>query len=157
LILEKIRARILTVRNDIMENNKFKKIHVATEVYIVIFILLGIFMLFKKLYLLGAIQLVLCVVMLALTLSFNFFSKKQINKMIERVTLGVNTNNDALLSFPLPITLLDSDGNFMWYNTEFRDMFPDRNLNEFKFDEIFTDFDLSFLSRKRTPPVLSAN
>jgi len=132
-----------------MENNKFKKIHVATEVYIVIFILLGIFMLFKKLYLLGAIQLVLCVVMLALTLSFNFFSKKQINKMIERVTLGVNTNNDALLSFPLPITLLDSDGNFMWYNTEFRDMFPDRNLNEFKFDEIFTDFDLSFLSPEK--------
>lgn len=129
-----------------MENNKIKKIHIATELYISVFLLLGFFMLYKGLYILGAVQLGLCIIMYILTLSFKIFSKKQINKMIERVTLGVNTNNDSLLSFPLPVALLNEDGSLMWYNTHFREIFPDKNLTELSINDLFSEFDLSFLS-----------
>lgn len=129
-----------------MENNKIKKIHIATELYISVFLLLGIFMLYSGLHILGTVQIALCVVMYALTLSFKIFSKKQINKMIERVTSGVNTNNDSLLSFPLPIALVNEDGSLIWYNTYFREIFPDRNLTELSINDLFTEFDLSFLS-----------
>lgn len=129
-----------------MENNKFKKIHIATESYISVFFLLGLFMCFKGLYLLGAIQAILSLIIFALTISFKIFSKKQINKMIERVSLGIDTDKDSLLSFPLPVVLVDSDGNLMWYNTDFRDIFPDKNLSELTINELFCEFDLSFLS-----------
>lgn len=131
-----------------MDKNKTKKIYLANEIYILLFVVLGAVMLFSNFRWLGIIQLVLSVVVFLFSLIFKLVSKKRINEMIERVTLGANTHNDALLSFPLPIILLDSNGSIIWYNAELRSIFADKNLSECTICDLFQDFDTSLLSAK---------
>ena len=131
-----------------MDKNKTKKIYIANEVYILLFALLGAIMLFSDFKWLGIVQLALSAVVFLLSLVFKLVSKKRINEMIERVTLGANTHNDALLSFPLPIILLDSKGSIIWYNAELRSIFADKNLSECSITDLFSEFDTSLLSAK---------
>ncbi len=129
-----------------MNNKKTEKFYIANELYVLAFVVLGILMLMSNHYWLGIIQLVLSVVIFLLNLMFKHSSKKKINTMIEKVTLSANNNNDSLLSFPLPIVLLDSTGVILWYNTQFRDIFPDKSISECEIQDLFADFNLSLLS-----------
>lgn len=131
-----------------MNNKKNGKIYIANELYILAFVVLGALMLMSNLYWLGIVQLVLSVVIFILNLLFKYFSRKKINDMIEKVTLSANNNNDSLLSFPLPVVLLDSKGEIVWYNTGFRDIFPDKSLSECEIGDLFNDFDMSLLDAK---------
>lgn len=131
-----------------MDKNRTKQIYITNEIYILIFAILGVVMLFGNLRWLGIIQLVIALVAFLYSLFFKTISKKKINEMIEKVTLGANTNNDALLSFPLPIVLLDSKGYIVWYNAELRSIFEDKNLSECSITDLFPDFDSSLLSAK---------
>ncbi len=128
-----------------MNNKKTGKIFIANEFYVLVFVALGILMLFSDLYWLGIIQLVLSAVSFSLNLIFKHLSRRKINTMIEKVTLSANNNNDSLLSFPLPIVLLDEDGAILWYNAEFRDIFPDKSLTECEINDLFEDFNNSLL------------
>ena len=132
-----------------MDRNKTRQIYIANEIYILIFALLGAVMLFSNLRWLGIIQLAIALVAFLYSFFFKIISKKRINEMIEKVTLGANTHNDALLSFPLPIVLLDSKGDIVWYNAEFRSIFEDKNLSECAINDLFSDFDSSLLSAER--------
>ena len=129
-----------------MNNKKTGKVHIVTEIYILAFVILGLLMLMSDLYWLGIIQLVLSAVIFSLSLLLGHLSRKKINTMIEQVSLSAHNNNDSLLSFPLPIVLLDVAGAVLWYNAEFKDMFPDKSLNECEIKELFEDFNMSFLS-----------
>lgn len=132
-----------------MDKNKTRQIYITNEIYILIFALLGTIMLFSNLHWLGIIQLAIALVAFLYSLFFKVISKKRINEMIEKVTLGANTHNDALLSFPLPIVLLDSKGAIVWYNAEFRSIFEDKNLSECAISDLFSDFETSLLSTER--------
>ncbi len=132
-----------------MNNININKIQFANEIYIIAFVIFGIAMLFTNFIWLGIIQLFLCLVVFLLNIIFKIQHKKKINEMIESVTLNANTRNDALLSFPLPIVLLDSKGNVVWYNAELRDIFLGKNLNECTITDLFSDFDTSLLSKKQ--------
>ena len=129
-----------------MNNKKNGKVHIVTEIYILAFVILGLLMLMSDLYWLGIIQLVLSAVIFSLSLLLGHLSRKKINTMIEQVSLSTHNNNDSLLSFPLPIVLLDATGAILWYNSEFKDMFPDKGLSECEVKELFEDFDVSYLS-----------
>ena len=99
-----------------MNNLKANKIQLTNEIYIVAFVIFGIVMLLSGYIWLGIIQLILSLVVFLFNMIFKLQYKKQINNMIESVTLSANTRNDALLSFPLPIILLDAKGSDIWYN-----------------------------------------
>ena len=129
-----------------MNNLKANKIQVANEVYIIAFVLFGIVMLSSGYIWLGIVQLILSLVVFLLNVIFKLKHKKQIDNMIESVTLSANTRNDALLSFPLPIILLDAKGSVVWYNKELRQIFSDKNLAECVITDLFSDFDISVLS-----------
>lgn len=129
-----------------MNNLKANKIQVANEIYIIAFVIFGIVMLSSGYIWLGIVQLILSLVVFLLNVIFKLKHKKQIDNMIESVTLSANTRNDALLSFPLPIILLDAKGSVVWYNKELRQIFSDKNLSECVITDLFSDFDISVLS-----------
>lgn len=128
-----------------MNNKKTGKIYITNELYILVFVVLGVLMLMSDLYWLGIVQLALSAVIFFLNLLFKQISKKQINTMIEKVTLSANNSNDSLLSFPLPIVLLDASGAILWYNAEFRNIFPEKSLSECEISDLFEDFNVSLL------------
>ncbi len=128
-----------------MNNNKSKKNYITNDLYVLAFVILGVIMLFTDLYWIGIVQLALSVVILAINLILRYFSGKKIADMIEKVTLSANNSNDSLLSFPLPIVLLDSKSSVIWYNADFKDLFPDENLNECAFSDLFENFELALL------------
>lgn len=126
-------------------NNKIEKLYLTGEVYILAFAVLGIVMLFSHLWL-GVVQLSLAVVSLVLNFILKKLSRKRLNAMIEKVTMDAgDTSSNALLSFPLPIVLLDAEGFIRWYNGEFRDLFPGRHLSECTISDLFPEFNKGFL------------
>lgn len=131
-----------------MNKSKNDKIYLANEFYILAFVILGIVLLLTNNMWLGIIQLFLSLVAFCLNLIFKLHYKRKINDILESVTLGIDTDNDALLSFPLPIMLLDAKGYIIWYNSEIRNIFTDKNLSECSITDLFSDFDLSLLSSK---------
>ena len=129
-------------------NNKTNRIYLSNEIYIAIFLIFGIIMLFSNYIWLGITQLILSLIIFLFNMIFKLYYKKKIDEMIESVTLNANTHNDALLSFPLPIILLDSKGSVIWYNTLLRKIFAEKNLSTVTITDLFSDFDISLLSAK---------
>lgn len=130
-------------------NNKMEKLYLTGEIYILVFAVLGLAMIFNPDYFwIGLIQLILVAVVLVLSTVFKFLSKRRLNAMIEQVTMNAgDTSSNALLSFPLPILLLDGEGALVWYNTEFRALFPERPLSEANIIDLFPEFNLNHLHR----------
>ncbi len=126
-------------------NNKIKKKYIANDIYILVFFVLGFIMLLNEHYWIGIIQMLISILIFSLGFIFRHLSKKRITEMIEKVTLGTKANDDVLLSFPLPTVLLDSEGTVVWYNSQFRDIFPEKALPESNITDLFDDFDTSLL------------
>ncbi len=131
-----------------MNKNKTNNVHLVNEFYILVFVVLGIVMLFFNYTWFGITQIVLSLIIFTLNMMFKSRYKKRMDEMIESITLSANTRNDALLSFPLPIVLLDKNGIVIWYNTLLRQIFKDRTLTETCITDLFNNFDLSYLSKK---------
>lgn len=129
-----------------MNNLNVNKVYFSNEIYIIAFAVFGVGMLAFGFIWLGIIQLFLSLAVFLLNMIFKLQHKKKINEMIESVTLSANTRNDALLSFPLPIILLDSKGSVVWYNKELRQIFSEKNLAECNIKDLFSNFDISLLS-----------
>lgn len=129
-----------------MNKSKTDKIYITNELYILSFIIIGIALIAMKNYLMGIIQIVLTAVIFVINIIFKLHYKSKINDMIESVTLSANTRNDTLLSFPMPIILLDPKGNMIWYNAELRAIFAEKNLSECTICDLFDNFDISVLS-----------
>lgn len=126
-------------------NNKIEKLYLTGEVYILAFAVLGVILVFSDFWI-GIIQLSLAVISLVLNFILKKLSRKRLNTMIEKVTMDAgDTSSNALLSFPLPIVLLDAEGEIKWYNAEFRDIFPGRHLSECNISDLFPEFNKGLL------------
>ena len=127
-------------------NNKVEKLYLTGEIYILIFAVLGVIMMFNDIKI-GIIQLSIAGFSLIANFILKRVSRKRLNAMIERVTMTAgDTSSNALLSFPLPIAILSADGEIMWYNTEFRDIFHEKHLTECTISDLFPEFDTGLLS-----------
>ncbi|MBR4874569.1 MAG: DHH family phosphoesterase [Clostridia bacterium] len=127
-------------------NNKVEKLYLTGEIYILIFAVIGVIMMFNDIRI-GIIQLSIAGFSLIANFILKRVSRKRLNAMIERVTMTAgDTSSNALLSFPLPIAILSADGEIMWYNTEFRDIFHGKHLSECTISDLFPEFDTGLLS-----------
>ena len=114
-------------------NNKIEKLYLTGEVYILAFAILGVVMLFGNNPYIGIVQISLAVISFVVDIILKKVSRKRLNKMIEKITMEAgDTSSNALLSFPLPIILLGQDGEIKWYNSDFKDIFPDKHLTVFR-------------------------
>jgi len=126
-------------------NNKIEKIYLTGEVYILAFAVFGVVMIFNNFWA-GMVQLILAGIAFILNIILKKLSRRRLNAMIEKVTMSAgDTGSNALLSFPLPIVLLDSKGDIMWYNAEFKSIFPEKHLSEASITDLFPEFDTEVL------------
>ncbi len=128
-------------------NKKIEKLYLTGQIYIFVFVLLGIIMIFHDNYrMFGILQLSLSMILLIVNMVLKIFSRKQLNHIIEQITMEAgDTSSNALLSFPLAIVLLDEEGDVKWYNTNFRNIFPSQQLSNSNITDFFSDFDTNLL------------
>ena len=85
------------------------------------------------------------IIFLAL-LTYHFFHKskkqKQIEGYIENLDFHLNnTTKDSVVHLPLPVTILDLSGTFVWYNKKFKDI-AGENLFDKSLTEIIPDIEI---------------
>ncbi len=131
-------------------NKKIEQLYLTGEIYIFLFAVLGVVLMFNNFWI-GVIQLTLAVILFVLNFILKTLSRKKLNAMIEKVTMDAgDTSSNALLSFPLPIVLLDANGAIKWYNGEFKSIFPNSHLSESSIFDLFPEFDENLLQVDET-------
>lgn len=128
------------------KNSKTERMYLTGEIYILIFAVLGVILIFHNFWI-GLIQILFAVILLILNAVLKTFYKKRLHAMIETITTNAgDTTSNALLSFPLPIVLVDTDGAIKWYNKDFRNLFPNHQLSDSTFSDLFPAFNTGYLS-----------
>lgn len=65
---------------------------------------------------------------------------KEITKYIETLTFNIDSaTKDTLLNFPMPLVLAELDGNTIWYNSSFREIFGDEDFLQKTVAGVITD------------------
>ncbi|MBQ4518510.1 MAG: DHH family phosphoesterase [Clostridia bacterium] len=128
--------------------------------YIVIIFLLGIVTFFVNRY------LAMAEILLGLSLCiFNYIYKKhkekKISDMFEQMTLRIGSaTRNALMQFPLPTLIIESNGKIKWYNESFCETFGENHLYDKVIGEILPELDTENIFQDPPVPVqttLSSN
>ena len=71
------------------------------------------------------------------------FRKKEWNKYIENLSLDIDeTTKKAIMNLPIPLCILEFDGNIYWYNNKFYDMTESPDLLGENIDNIIKNLNL---------------
>lgn len=71
------------------------------------------------------------------------FRKKEWNRYIETLSLDIDeTTKKAIMNLPIPLCILEFDGNISWYNKKFYDMTQSPDLLGEKIDNIIKNINL---------------
>ena len=71
------------------------------------------------------------------------FRKKEWNKYIENLSLDIDeTKKKAIMNLPIPLCILEFDGNISWYNNKFYDMTESPDLLGENIDNIIKNLNL---------------
>ena len=71
------------------------------------------------------------------------FRKKEWNKYIENLSLDIDeTTKKAIMNLPIPLCILEFDGNISWYNNKFYDMTESPDLLGENIDNIIKNLNL---------------
>ena len=71
------------------------------------------------------------------------FRKKEWNKYIENLSLDIDeTTKKAIMNLPIPLCILEFDGNISWYNNKFYDMTESTDLLGENIDNIIKNLNL---------------
>lgn len=118
----------------------------ASIYIIVIFVLLAIILFLNNdllLICLGIAVFVICYA--ALT---EVIRKNEINKYIDELTFNIDVvTKDALLNFRMPLVIIQSDGNIIWKNDNFVNIFQNENL-----DDKIVDILKTFINKQKATP-----
>lgn len=94
-----------------------------------IFILLVFVCIFKPAFIIPAV--IIYVLVIAYSISENKLRRKEILNYIETLNLHIDSvTRDALLSFPLPLLVIESGGEIIWYNSLFSKIIEDHESSK---------------------------
>ncbi len=72
------------------------------------------------------------------------FRKKEWNRYIENLSLDIDeTTKKAIMNLPIPLCILEFDGNISWYNKKFYEMTESPDLLDFDVKEYLKSFEPS--------------
>jgi c-di-AMP phosphodiesterase-like protein len=90
---------------------------------------LGLVAFIRRDFFTGVLGVLFAVLFFALA---TWLGRKRMQEMYSYVAMisekGTSTTKDAILSFPMPMAVLQIDGAVMWYNDKFAAIFDDKNL-----------------------------
>lgn len=131
-----------------MANNKFSNLfNDNTNVYLIVIALFVISSFFQNII----VGIIGSLVLLYL-LFFNWRQQRVKNKKWERYIESLSSEMDsasrhAILNLPIPLILVDFDGQISWYNSKFSDMVDDKSLLNQNINQVFNNLTIDDLVR----------
>ncbi len=131
-----------------MKPNKiFDKMFSNASIYIVVIFALLCIILFLNtdlfLICLGIGVFIVCYAVLT-----RIIRKNEIDKYIDELTFNIDSvTKDALLNFRMPLVIIESDGNIIWKNDNFVDIFENENL-----EDKITNILKTFINKQKANP-----
>ncbi len=86
--------------------------------------------------------LCLCIFIFVISYAFlvNILKRSEIEKYIENLTFNIDAvTKDTLLNFQMPLVILELDGQVMWSNSNFDELFKNENITD-KLSDIIKEF-----------------
>ena len=92
------------------------------NIYILIIGITSLALLFYNLYV-GCLFFFIFIYIVFHNWRISNFRKKEWNKYIENLSLDIDeTTKKAIMNLPIPLCILEFDGNISWYNKKFYEM-----------------------------------
>ena len=126
-----------------MRNKPSFKINMPEiNIYILIIGLTSLILLFYNLYI-GCLFFFGFIYIVFHNWRISNFRKKEWNKYIENLSLDIDeTTKKAIMNLPIPLCILEFDGNISWYNNKFYDMTESPDLLGENIDNIIKNLNL---------------
>ena len=126
-----------------MRNKPSFKINMPEiNIYILIIGITSLILLFYNLYI-GCLFFFGFIYIVFLNWRISNFRKKEWNKYIENLSLDIDeTTKKAIMNLPIPLCILEFDGNISWYNNKFYDMTESPDLLGENIDNIIKNLNL---------------
>ena len=110
----------------------------ATIYIIIIFVLLSIILYMKPQ--LALLCFVIGMFVLCYAIFVRVIKKGELNRYIDELAFNIDSvTKDALLNFKMPLVIIESDGNIIWKNENFINIFEHENVDE-KLKDILKEF-----------------
>ena len=113
------------------------------NIYILIIGITSLILLFYNLYV-GCLFFFIFIYIVFHNWRISNFRKKEWNKYIENLSLDIDeTTKKAIMNLPIPLCILEFDGNISWYNKKFYEMTESPDLLDFDVKEYLKSFEPS--------------
>ncbi len=100
----------------------------------------GIILLFEHIAAMGAAQIILGAIILAVLFFAYRTRKDSVSRYLSVVAKNTNAVSSNLMgSFPIPVAVTHIDGSIQWYNDKFSTMFSDKDLFDTKIEALISD------------------
>lgn len=80
----------------------------------------------------------------------NYLKHKEVTKYIENLTFSIDTaTKDTLLSFPMPLVVIELTGTIIWYNSSFKGIFKETDFFKKNISKFISNFDIEALTNDK--------
>ena len=129
-----------------MNNKRFLKLLIPdTKIYLWIIVVLVMIIFAYNPYM-GAFGVVLLGYLIYHSWKTNHIRRKKWKKYIENLSSEMDSvSRHSLLNLPIPLTIVEFDGNISWYNSKFIDMIEEKDILDKNIEEIVPSIDINKL------------
>ncbi|MCT4565583.1 MAG: DHH family phosphoesterase [Maledivibacter sp.] len=129
-----------------MNNKRFLKILMPdTRIYLWIIVVLVMIIFIYNPYV-GACGIVLMVYLIYHNWKSNHIRKNKWKKYIENLSTEIDSvARYSLLNLPIPLTIVEFDGNISWYNSKFIDMMEEKDILDKNIEDIVPAIEINKL------------
>ena len=138
-------------------NNKrfFKILNPDTNIYLWIIVVLVVIILNYNRYA-GAVGVALLVYLIYYSLKSNYKRREKWKKYIENLSSEIDSAATySLLNLPIPLTIIEFDGNILWYNSKFIDMIDEKDILDKNIENIIPTIEINKLLEEGNEEVRS--
>lgn len=123
--------------------SKYKKLITPTKGYIVISAVLIMIIMYQNV-LIGVFFLIIYILLLIHNIKSNKIRKDQWKEFIENFSYNLDSaTRNTLLNLPLPMLILNNNGNIIWYNYSFSKILDGKDVLEMSIENIINEFDIN--------------
>lgn len=132
-------------------DSKYKKLITPTKGYIVLIAVLIAVTIYENVWI-GCFFLIIYILLLIHNVKSNKIRKDHWKEFIENFSYNLDSaTRNTLLNLPLPMLILNNNGNIIWYNHSFYKILDGKDVLEMSIENIISEFDIKNINdNKRT-------
>lgn len=124
-------------------DSKYKRLITPTKGYMIIIAVLVMIVMYQNI-LLGGFFLIIYILLLFYNIKSSKIRKDQWKEFIENFSYNLDSaTRNTLLNLPLPMLILNNNGNIIWYNYSFSKILDGKDVLEMNIKNIIKEFDIN--------------